>query len=108
MCSPNVSGKHLFHTTSSGYVQFHKRQEVDLLDLKKKTEETVLLEMVGQSPEYDTTLELGRHGFNVIPLCCQEQLEQDGDGKVTSEKHTERKREPNLHSLRRFLDLGFG
>ncbi|XP_036066531.1 serine/threonine-protein phosphatase 4 regulatory subunit 4 isoform X1 [Oryzias melastigma] len=52
---------------------FHKRQEVDLLDLKKKTEETVLLEM--------------------------EQLEQDGDGKVTSEKHTERKRRDSKTSL---------
>ncbi|XP_023808634.1 serine/threonine-protein phosphatase 4 regulatory subunit 4 isoform X3 [Oryzias latipes] len=52
---------------------FHKRQERDLLDLKKKKEETVQLEM--------------------------EQLEQDSDGKVTSDRHTERKRRDSKTSL---------
>uniref|UniRef100_A0A3B4WBB9 Protein phosphatase 4 regulatory subunit 4 n=1 Tax=Seriola lalandi dorsalis TaxID=1841481 RepID=A0A3B4WBB9_SERLL len=49
---------------------FHKRQERDLLDQKKEKEETLLLEM--------------------------EQLErQQSEGKLNSEKHTERKREHN-------------
>uniref|UniRef100_A0A3Q3NEC8 Protein phosphatase 4, regulatory subunit 4 n=1 Tax=Labrus bergylta TaxID=56723 RepID=A0A3Q3NEC8_9LABR len=48
---------------------FHKRQERDLLDQKKEKEETLLLEM-------------------------QEQLErQQTDGKLNSDKHTERKRD---------------
>uniref|UniRef100_UPI0037E769D2 serine/threonine-protein phosphatase 4 regulatory subunit 4 isoform X2 n=1 Tax=Semicossyphus pulcher TaxID=241346 RepID=UPI0037E769D2 len=53
---------------------FHKRQERDLLDQKKEKEETLLQEM--------------------------EQLErQQSDGKVNSEKHTERKRRDSKTSL---------
>ncbi|TKS65102.1 Serine/threonine-protein phosphatase 4 regulatory subunit 4 [Collichthys lucidus] len=53
---------------------FHKRQERDLLDQKKEKEETLLLEM--------------------------EQLErQQTDGKLNSEKHTERKRRDCKTSL---------
>ncbi|XP_037607165.1 serine/threonine-protein phosphatase 4 regulatory subunit 4 isoform X1 [Sebastes umbrosus] len=53
---------------------FHKRQERDLLDQKKEKEETLLLEM--------------------------EQLErQQSDGKLNSEKHTERKRRDSKTSL---------
>uniref|UniRef100_A0A3B5ADK6 Protein phosphatase 4 regulatory subunit 4 n=1 Tax=Stegastes partitus TaxID=144197 RepID=A0A3B5ADK6_9TELE len=54
--------------------QFHKRQERDLLDQKKEKEETLLLEI--------------------------EQLErQQNDGKLNSDKHTERKRELFLYFL---------
>ncbi|XP_054474860.1 serine/threonine-protein phosphatase 4 regulatory subunit 4 [Anoplopoma fimbria] len=53
---------------------FHKRQERDLLDQKKEKEETLLLEM--------------------------EQLErQQSEGKLNSEKHTERKRRDSKTSL---------
>ncbi|XP_040920107.1 serine/threonine-protein phosphatase 4 regulatory subunit 4 isoform X4 [Toxotes jaculatrix] len=53
---------------------FHKRQERDLLDQKKEKEETLLLEM--------------------------EQLErQQTEGKLNSEKHTERKRRESKTSL---------
>ncbi|XP_044024702.1 serine/threonine-protein phosphatase 4 regulatory subunit 4 isoform X2 [Siniperca chuatsi] len=53
---------------------FHKRQEKDLLDQKKEKEETLLLEM--------------------------EQLErQQSEGKLNSEKHTERKRRDSKTSL---------
>ncbi|XP_035850900.1 serine/threonine-protein phosphatase 4 regulatory subunit 4 isoform X3 [Sander lucioperca] len=53
---------------------FHKRQERDLLDQKKEKEETLLLEM--------------------------EQLErQQTEGKLNSEKHTERKRRDSKTSL---------
>ncbi|XP_053193278.1 serine/threonine-protein phosphatase 4 regulatory subunit 4 [Scomber japonicus] len=53
---------------------FHKRQEKDLLDQKKEKEETLLLEM--------------------------EQLErQQSDGKLVSDKHTERKRRDSKTSL---------
>ncbi|XP_074470951.1 serine/threonine-protein phosphatase 4 regulatory subunit 4 isoform X1 [Sebastes fasciatus] len=53
---------------------FHKRQERDLLDQKKEKEETLLLEM--------------------------EQLErQQSDGKLNSEKHTERKRRDSKTNL---------
>ncbi|XP_023135586.1 serine/threonine-protein phosphatase 4 regulatory subunit 4 isoform X1 [Amphiprion ocellaris] len=53
---------------------FHKRQERDLLDQKKEKEETLLLEM--------------------------EQLErQQSDGKLNSDKHTERKRRDSKTSL---------
>uniref|UniRef100_A0A8P4G041 Protein phosphatase 4, regulatory subunit 4 n=1 Tax=Dicentrarchus labrax TaxID=13489 RepID=A0A8P4G041_DICLA len=59
-------------------LQFHKRQERDLLDQKKEKEETLLLEM--------------------------EQLErQQSEGKLNSEKHIERKREQNCDSQRRVL-----
>uniref|UniRef100_A0A671W199 Protein phosphatase 4, regulatory subunit 4 n=1 Tax=Sparus aurata TaxID=8175 RepID=A0A671W199_SPAAU len=54
--------------------KFHKRQERDLLDQKKEKEETLLLEM--------------------------EQLErQQSEGKLNSEKHTERKRRDSKTSL---------
>ncbi|XP_032364388.1 serine/threonine-protein phosphatase 4 regulatory subunit 4, partial [Etheostoma spectabile] len=53
---------------------FHKRQERDLLDQKKEKEETLLLEM--------------------------EQLErQQSDGKLSSEKHPERRRRDSKTSL---------
>ncbi|XP_045916567.1 serine/threonine-protein phosphatase 4 regulatory subunit 4 isoform X2 [Micropterus dolomieu] len=53
---------------------FHKRQERDLLDQKKEKEETLLLDM--------------------------EQLErQQSDGKLNSEKHSERKRRDSKTSL---------
>ncbi|XP_041814391.1 serine/threonine-protein phosphatase 4 regulatory subunit 4 isoform X2 [Chelmon rostratus] len=53
---------------------FHKRQEKDLLDQKKEKEETLLLEM--------------------------EQLErQQSEGKLNSEKHSERKRRDSKTSL---------
>ncbi|KAM6906161.1 serine/threonine-protein phosphatase 4 regulatory subunit 4 [Lycodopsis pacificus] len=55
-------------------LQFHKRQERDLLDQKKEKEENLLLEM--------------------------EQLErQQSEGKLNSEKHTERKRRDSKTSL---------
>ncbi|XP_037607167.1 serine/threonine-protein phosphatase 4 regulatory subunit 4 isoform X2 [Sebastes umbrosus] len=51
---------------------FHKRQERDLLDQKKEKEETLLLEMLER---------------------------QQSDGKLNSEKHTERKRRDSKTSL---------
>ncbi|XP_034555251.1 serine/threonine-protein phosphatase 4 regulatory subunit 4 isoform X2 [Notolabrus celidotus] len=51
---------------------FHKRQERDLLDQKKEKEETLLLEMLER---------------------------QQADGKLNSEKHTERKRRDSKTSL---------
>ncbi|CAJ1077851.1 serine/threonine-protein phosphatase 4 regulatory subunit 4 isoform X2 [Xyrichtys novacula] len=51
---------------------FHKRQERDLLDQKKEKEETLLLEMLER---------------------------QQTDGKLNSEKHTERKRRDSKTSL---------
>lgn len=51
---------------------FHKRQEKDLLDQKKEKEETLLLEMLER---------------------------QQSDGKLNSEKHTERKRRDSKTSL---------
>ncbi|XP_059212073.1 serine/threonine-protein phosphatase 4 regulatory subunit 4 isoform X2 [Centropristis striata] len=51
---------------------FHKRQERDLLDQKKEKEETLLLEMLER---------------------------QQNDGKINSEKHTERKRRDSKTSL---------
>uniref|UniRef100_A0A3Q4G488 Protein phosphatase 4, regulatory subunit 4 n=1 Tax=Neolamprologus brichardi TaxID=32507 RepID=A0A3Q4G488_NEOBR len=63
-------------------IQFHKRQERDLLDQKKEKEETLLLEM--------------------------EQLErQQNEGKLNSDKHPERKSKLGGGSLSRNLDLQF-
>uniref|UniRef100_A0A3P9M715 Protein phosphatase 4, regulatory subunit 4 n=1 Tax=Oryzias latipes TaxID=8090 RepID=A0A3P9M715_ORYLA len=50
---------------------FHKRQERDMLDLKKKKEETVQLEMVSQKPERDSTLELANLVHLILmSYCC--------------------------------------
>lgn len=70
-------------------LQFHKRQEKDLLDQKKEKEEALLLEMVSDVftlPE--PPLDCSHH------LCYQEHLErQQTDEKMSSKKVSDRKRE---------------
>lgn len=77
-------------------LQFHKRQERDLLDQKKEKEETLLLEMVSLNLRDHLHSKLLSVLFKRSLLFRQEQLErQQSEGKLNSEKHTERKREKN-------------
>lgn len=71
-------------------LQFHKRQERDLLDQKKEKEENLLLEMVSLvCPHRPVRVPSLTH---VPPL--QELLErQQMDEKINADKHLERKRE---------------